>query len=70
MKAILEFDLPEENAEHRLALNGARWMSVCHELDQWLRSAQKHQDLEMLKISEVRTRLHEEMMESGLSFDD
>jgi hypothetical protein len=38
MKAILEFNLPGEESEHKLALDGGKWMSVCHELDQWLRS--------------------------------
>jgi hypothetical protein len=69
MKAILEFNLPEEAAEHRVALDGATWMSVCQELDQWLRSAAKYRNLETLKVSEVRARLHEVMSESGLRFD-
>ena len=69
MKAILEFNLPEEEAEHRLALDGGKWMSVCNELDQWLRSIQKHSDLKTLKVDEVRKRLHEEMDSVGLSFD-
>jgi len=69
MKAILEFNLPEETDEHKLALDGAKWMSVCHELDQWLRSIQKHSDVKTLKVDEVRERLHEEMDSVGLSFD-
>lgn len=69
MKAILEFTLPEEDAEHRLALDGGKWMSVCHELDRWLRSIQKHTDRETLTVEEVRARLHEEIASSGLSLD-
>ena len=34
MKAILEFNIPEEEAEHHLALNGARYSTVVWELDQ------------------------------------
>ena len=69
MKAILEFSLPEEAAAHRLALDGGKWMSVCHELDQWFRSAQKHGDLKTLKVDEIRKRLYEELDSAGLSFD-
>ncbi len=69
MKAILEFDLPEEEAEHRLALDGGKWMSACHELDQWLRSIQKHGNLKTLEVDEVRKRLYEELESAGLRFD-
>ncbi len=31
MKAILEFNLPEEEAEHRLALDGGKWMSAYYD---------------------------------------
>lgn len=69
MKATLEFNLPEEEAEHRLALDGGKWMSVCHELDQWLRSIQKHGNLKTLEVDEIRKRLYEELESAGLSFD-
>lgn len=69
MKAILEFNLPEETGEHKLALDGGKWMSVCHVLDQWLRGIQKHGDQKTLTVDEVRERLHEELDSSGLSFD-
>ena len=69
MKAILEFDLPEEDAEHKLALDGWKWKSVCSELAQRLRSVHKHTDRKTLTVEEVRTRLHEEIASSGLSLD-
>ncbi len=69
MKAILEFNLPEENAEHKLALDGGKWMSVLHELDQWLRSIAKYEDRKTVTIEEVRARIYEELEDSGLSFD-
>jgi len=69
MKAILKFDLPEETAEHKLALEGGRWMSVCHDLDQWLRSIQKHSDRKTLPADEVRAHLHEAMESHDLSFE-
>jgi hypothetical protein len=45
MKAILEFDLPEENAEHKLAVNAGNYYAVLWDIDQYLRSKLKHGDL-------------------------
>lgn len=69
MKAILEFNLPEEDHEHRLALDGVKWMSVCLDLSEWLRTQAKHADRKTLSVSEVRERLYEEMEGRGLTFD-
>lgn len=69
MKAILEFDLPEEDEAHKLALDGWKWKSVCSELAQWLRSIHKHTDQETLTVEEVRARLDMEIASSGLSLD-
>lgn len=35
-KAILEFTLPEEQEEHRLALDGLKYLCVLQELDDYL----------------------------------
>lgn len=69
MKATLTFELPEEAAEHRLALDGSKWMAVCHELDQWLRRLAKHENRATIPVEEARNRLREEMTSLGLSFD-
>jgi len=61
MKAILEFNLPEESLEHRLALDGSKWKAVCQEIDQWLRSLEKHSDQDTVSASKVRGRLREEL---------
>jgi len=42
MKAILEFNLPEDNREHLLAIHGADFNFVCWDLDEILRSFHKH----------------------------
>jgi len=42
MKAILEFNLPEEQDEHYLAINGAGFYAVCFDLDQQLRAWLKY----------------------------
>ena len=44
MKATLEFTLPEEDTEHRTALNGARYLGIIYDVRSWLRSALKYND--------------------------
>ena len=43
MKAILEFDLPEEKYEFDSAVNGCQWRSLVFDLDEKLRQDIKHQ---------------------------
>ena len=45
MKAILEFNLPEEQAEHYCAIKGADMLNVLWELKVELRSMRKYQEL-------------------------
>ncbi len=45
MKAILEFNLPEENHEFANATQGSKMRSVLWELDQWMRAKLKFEDL-------------------------
>lgn len=37
MKAILEFNLPEDQPEFNNAIKGGDWKHVCWEMDQYLR---------------------------------
>ena len=46
MKAILEFDLPEENAEYRLANKGGDYYSAISDIQDYLRSKIKYSDLQ------------------------
>ena len=45
MKAILEFNLPEEQAEHYCAIKGSDMLNVLWELRTELRSMRKYQEL-------------------------
>lgn len=45
MKATLEFNLPEEQAEHYCAIKGADMLNVLWELKSELRSMRKYGDL-------------------------
>ena len=42
MKAILEFNLPEDNIEYELVNNAGKMCSVLWDMDQWLRAQYKY----------------------------
>lgn len=69
MKATLEFSIPEQTGEHQLALDGGRWMSVVHELDQWLRDIAKHSEDTKIEAQSVRSKIYEILEESRLYLD-
>jgi hypothetical protein len=45
MKAILEFNLPEENSDFQAAINGHKYKSAHWEFDELLRSEMKYKEL-------------------------
>lgn len=59
MKAILEFNLPEEAEDHLHALNGIKYKIALDELDEWLRKLSKYEDKRGVKIDDVREKLRE-----------
>lgn len=42
MKAILQYELPQEEAEHRIAVQARDMLFTLTELDRWLRNEIKH----------------------------
>ena len=76
MKAILEFNLPEDNQEFKLATKASDWWNVCWEMDKWLRQQYKYMsDDEYSKDTydayyEARQKLFELMNDNGVSLDD
>ena len=75
MKAILEFNLPEDHIEFELAVNGSKMHSVLWEMDQWLRAQYKYMpDTEYSKdkydtFEKCRDQLREIMFENGVKFE-
>jgi hypothetical protein len=74
MKAILEFNLPDDQQEYDLANNGLNFWRVLYELDQELRAKTKYapDDLPQHKYDayqEIRDKLHELMRESHVDLD-
>jgi len=57
MKAILEFNLPEEKDEYNFANNGVNYYITLVEFDHWLRSEYKYNGNEAM--FEVRKKLNE-----------
>jgi hypothetical protein len=45
MKAILEFNLPEENSDFQAAINGQNYKNAIWDFDQLLRSEMKYKEL-------------------------
>jgi len=74
MKAILEFNLPDEQQDYDLANNGLNFWRVLYELDQELRAKTKYaaDDLPQDKYDayqEIRDKLHELMNDNNVSLD-
>lgn len=61
MTAKLTFNLPSDEVEFQDAINGNRYRAVIWEMDQYLRSQLKHQELTdevQEKVQEIRDELH------------
>lgn len=70
MKAILEFQLPEDNDEHFAAINGSKYRDVISSLDNKLRNKQKYQDINEISIEDARNLIYETLEEHGLFYAD
>ena len=68
MKAILEFDLPEDRDDHLLAVKAIDWYSVIWDLDQWLRDEIKYSG--SVELVPAREKLHDLLRERGISLED
>jgi len=71
MEAILKFNLPDDQLDFDLAVNGSKWMGAMWQLDQWLRGQIKHPPENMSDdtykaFEETRDMLHEILQEEGL----
>ena len=44
MKAVLKFNLPEEQSEHQVALDGWKWKAVVSEIAESISGHLKHDD--------------------------
>ena len=67
MKGTLEFDLLEEDAEFRMALDGGKYLSVLQDLDNVLRNMSKYESIETVEVMKVRGMIQEFLEEYGLT---
>jgi hypothetical protein len=75
MEAILKFNLPEERPEFELAVDAAKWYSVCWDMDQYLRAQTKYAPDDMPKevyeaLTKTREKLHQILGENSVDFND
>ena len=66
MKAILEFNLPEDNQEFELHIKASKMYCTLWDFDVWLRSEIKYNGKE---LNEVRDKLREIMNDNRIDFD-
>lgn len=64
MKAILEFDLPEEAEDHDLALNGWRWASLARDFEEYLKNLEEFET--PATPEEIRNKLFRMAEEHGV----
>ena len=57
MKAILEFNLPEDQPEFNNAIKGGDWKHVCWQMDQYLRQRVKYDE----GLTEEQLEAYEDM---------
>ena len=71
MKAILEFNLPEDEEQFNTASKGMDWALVAWDMDQILRDKLKHGDLfpnTRAELEEIRDTLNEMLINKGLNY--
>lgn len=73
MKAILEFNLPDDQEDFDMATKGLKWYMVAWEMDQYLRTRLKYEDTisdeQYEAVEKARERLRELMSEHSVGFD-
>ena len=68
MKAILEFNLPEDTEEFAVATKAMDWSLLVLDIDQFIRNKIKYEQDRDGVLQLVRNELRHKMEESGLQF--
>ena len=68
MKAILKFNLPEEESEYKDAAQGARWHNLLCDLDEYLRQSIKHNGA--TEYQPIRDWLNTKLVDRNLNLYD
>ena len=70
MRAILEFNLPEDAGEHMMALHGADWAFIVQHLAENMRSKLKYSEMKtetQQMLEEISAELYKEIKDMGLT---
>ena len=70
MKALLEFELPEDREEYAAASRGMDWALLVLDIDQFIRNKIKYEQDKDGILQLVRDRLYFNMEEKGLQFPE
>ena len=73
MKAILEFELPEDKENFDASAKGMDWAIVAWDLDQLLRKKLKYGNLlpnTRAELEEIRNTLNEMLIDRGLQYPE
>ena len=70
MKAILEFNLPEDEEQFNVASKAMDWSLLAWDLDQMVRSLLKYhpEEYDTKTLDHIREEIHNIMEEKGLQF--
>jgi len=60
MRVVMEFDLPDDDFEHKAAVAGVKLAYALQEVDARLRSMHKYEDKDSINIETVRSMLRDE----------
>jgi len=74
MKAILEFNLPEDQIEYQMVNDSSKMFSTLWDMKQWLRAQVKYAPDEMSKdaydtFEECREKLNELLIDNSLDLE-
>jgi len=72
MKAILEFNLPEDREEHETAIKAMEWKWALQSVDEYLRGIVKYGDdpIKAEFAENARKMLYDELDERGLKLHE
>jgi hypothetical protein len=70
MKALLEFELPEDKEEYDVASRGMDWALLVLDIDQFIRNKIKYEQDKDGILQLVRDRLYFNMEEKGLQYPE
>ena len=68
MKAVLEFNLPEDKEQFDVAAKAMDWAILAWDIDQFIRNKIKYEQDRDGVLQLVRNELRHKMEESGLQF--